>query len=87
MENNLIDDLHHKTINFLTQNFKHIILPNFENIRNINRDLMQLKHYQFKERLRNKCLLRKYTLHMCTITKNSLIPWSYTGFRGHNVWR
>ena len=28
--NNLIDDLHHKTIDFLTKTFKYIILPSFE---------------------------------------------------------
>jgi hypothetical protein len=28
--NNLIDDLQHKTVNFLTKTFNYIILPNFE---------------------------------------------------------
>ena len=55
--NNLIDDLHHKTADFLTKTFNHIILPSFESqemtkknkIRCVNRNLLQLKHYLFQQ--------------------------------------
>jgi len=74
---NLIDDLHHKTIHYLTSTFNHIIIPIFETqemakrnsikgIRGINRNLLQLKHYLFRERLKSKCLMRKCTLDVCT---------------------
>lgn len=72
--NNLIDDLHHKTINFLTKTFNYIILPTFESQelsgkiknRGVNRDLLQLKHFMFKERLKSKCLIRSCYLDICT---------------------
>ena len=72
--NNLIDDLHHKTIDFLTKTFKYIILPSFESqgitkknkIKCVNRDLLQLKHYLFQQRLKAKCDLRNCTLDICT---------------------
>ena len=71
---NLIDDLHHKTISFLTDTYDHIILPSFESqemakgnkIRGINRDLLQLKHFLFKERLKSKCALKHCTIDICT---------------------
>ena len=72
--NNLIDDLHHKTIDFLTKTFNYIILPSFESqemtkkikIRCINRNLLQLKHYLFQQRLKAKCDIRSCTLDICT---------------------
>ena len=72
--NNLIDDLHYKTITYLTDTYDHIILPSFEsqemarrnNIRGINRNLLQLKHFLFKERLKAKCFLKKCTIDICT---------------------
>jgi transposase len=72
--NNLIDDLHHKTSDFLTKTFNYIILPSFESqeiaknnkIRCVNRDLLQLKHYLFQQRLKAKCELRNCTLDICT---------------------
>jgi putative transposase len=72
--NNLIDDLHHKTTDFLTKTFNYIILPNFESqgiakknkIRCVNRDLLQLKHYLFQQRLKAKCDLRHCFLDICT---------------------
>ena len=72
--NNLIDDLHHKTANFLTKTFKHIILPSFESqemarknkFNSLNRNLLQLKHFIFQQRLRSKCELRSTTLDICT---------------------
>ena len=72
--NNLIDELHHQTINFLTTTYNHIILPIFEsqkmtkhsNNRYLNRSLLQLKHFLFQQRLKAKCLLRQCTLDICT---------------------
>jgi putative transposase len=61
--NNLIDDLHHKTASYLTDNYNTIILPPFESqemvksnrSKAMNRGLLQLKHYLFKQRLQSKC--------------------------------
>lgn len=72
--NNLIDDLHHKIIDFLTKTFNYIILPSFESqemarknkIKCVNRDLLQLKHYLFQQRLKAKCDIRNCTLDICT---------------------
>ena len=59
---NLIDDLHFKTIDFLSKHYDSVIIPIFESQemvmknrnRNCNRNLLQLKHYRFKERLKDK---------------------------------
>jgi transposase len=72
--NNLIDEMHHKTINYLTNTYKYIILPSFDSqeisrkVKNnsVNRDLLQLKHFLFKQRLQSKCLLKKCHLDICT---------------------
>ena len=72
--NNLVDDLHHKTCAILTSIYNTIILPKFESQemvkksrnKNMNRNLLQLKHYKFKERLRSKCQLSGCTLEICT---------------------
>jgi putative transposase len=72
--NNLIDDLHFKTIKYLTNTFKHIIIPSFEtqemvkknSIRCVNRNLLQLKHYLYRQRLEAKCVLEKCTIDICT---------------------
>lgn len=72
--NNLIDDLHHKTSRLLTKTYDHIILPAFESqeisrklkIKSVNRDLLQLKHYLFQQRLKAKCLLSGCILDICT---------------------
>ena len=62
---NLINDLHYKVINYLTKRYKIILLPHFESQdmigknRKSNRWLLGLKHYQFKERLIQKCSLIK----------------------------
>ena len=71
---NLIDDLHHKTINFLTKTFDHIVIPCFESqemsknikIKGLNRNLLQMKHFLFRQRLEQKCLMRKCTMTICT---------------------
>lgn len=72
--NNLIDDLHYKTIKYLTNNFKYIILPKFESQKlsgkiydkRTNRNLIGLKHYLFQCRLQDKCSLNKIKLDICT---------------------
>jgi hypothetical protein len=77
---NLINDLHYKTISYLTDTYfasKIIILPSFEsqkmasknNIRGINRDLLQLKHYSFKERLKEKCFLKNCSIDIILCNK------------------
>lgn len=81
---NLIDELHFKTINYLQKHHSWILLPIFESqemamkgfSRKCNRNMIQLKHYVFKERLKSKCLLNKnidlsvisedYTSKTCT---------------------
>ena len=63
---NLIDEMHHKTINYITKNYNTIIIPPFESQdmvsnnknRRLNRSLLELKHYMFKSRLESKCKLR-----------------------------
>lgn len=72
--NNLIDELHHKTINYLTKKYKHIIIPSFEsqdmvkssNNRFLNRNLLQLKHFKFQQRLKSKCDIRGCHMEICT---------------------
>ncbi len=70
---NIIDDLHWKTINYVTKEYKTILLPLFESQKMMsknkknNRDFMTLKHYQFRQRLINKVKTIKNTrLHIVT---------------------
>ena len=73
-QSNLINELHFKTASYLTDNYKTIILPTFESQkmtknskrRQANRNLLELQHYKFKERLKEKCLQRHCQLHICT---------------------
>jgi putative transposase len=73
-QSNLINELHFKTASYLTDNYKTIILPTFESQkmtknskrRQANRNLLELQHYKFKERLKEKCLQRYCKLHICT---------------------
>ena len=59
---NHVDDLHWKTITYLTRNYNTVILPNFESQgmvkgslkKELNREIMLLRHYTFRERLKNK---------------------------------
>lgn len=61
---NIVDDIHWKTINYLTTNYNDILLPSFESQgmiekMNINQgktkyEMLRLKHYTFKVRLINK---------------------------------
>jgi len=72
---NLIDDIHWQTISFLTSTYQTIFLPSFESqelVKKIKfkickRDLLTLKHFLFKQRLLDKCKMKKncYT-HICT---------------------
>ena len=72
--NNLIDDLHFKTIKYLTDTFRHVIIPTFETQKmssknrnkRVNRNLLQLKHYLFRKRLESKCMMKKCTIDVCT---------------------
>ena len=65
----LTDDLHYKTIDFLVNNYSTVIIPIFESQeiasksknRNCNRNLLQLKHYRFRQRLKDKFVLIKNT--------------------------
>lgn len=80
---NLVDDLHYKTINYLTSTYEYILLPSFESQElskkcnsTTSRRLLQLKHYRFKERLKDACKLKancnveivteEYTTKTCT---------------------
>jgi putative transposase len=62
--NNIIDDIHWRTITYLRKNYNDILLPIFESqemVKSMNSyqkkckdKLLTLKHYKFKERLINK---------------------------------
>ena len=60
--NNKIEELHNKTINYLINNYKEIIIPPFETqemVRTLknktSRELNNFKFYKFEEKLKNKC--------------------------------
>ena len=67
---NLVDELHHKTINYLTDRYDTIVLPPFESQEivkkssnsSMNRSLLQLKHYKFRMRLGSKCEMTNRTM-------------------------
>lgn len=77
---NVINELHFKTASYVTENYKtnngykNIILPIFESQkmtknskrRQMNRNLLELAHYKFKERRKEKCIQRNCQLHICT---------------------
>jgi putative transposase len=72
---NLVDDIHYKLIRFLTSSYQNIFLPTFESQelvqkmrgRRARRNLLSLKHFVFKQRLRAKCALMKYSqVYDCT---------------------
>jgi putative transposase len=71
-QEDLIDDLHFKTANILTKEYKIILLPSFESQKmakkgkRICRNLLQLKHYKFKQRIKEKCEERCCELRICT---------------------
>ena len=82
---NLIDDMHFKTINYLTKTFKHIIIPVFQtkniamksNNKHLNRDLMLMKHYSFRTRLQANGSLNKCHIDVCTeeYTSKTHLKW------------
>ena len=71
---NVVDDLHYKTISYLTRTYKTIIIPVFESQdmvmsshnKKMNRYLLQYKHYRFRMRLKMKCEERNCRLIVCT---------------------
>lgn len=71
---NLTDEMHYKTIDYLTKNYKVIILPKFENqklakkikSKTINRNLMLLRHYTFRSRCKMKACERGCFVDECT---------------------
>ena len=72
---NLIDDVHYKLIKFLTMNYENIFLPTFESQEIVGkmwgkrnrRTLLSLKHFRFKQRLKERCCLEKHSqVYDCT---------------------
>lgn len=65
----LVDDLHFKIINYIKNNYIWILLPSFESQEMVkknynkkcNRNMMEWKHYKFKTRLIDSCMLDKTT--------------------------
>ena len=77
---NYVDEMHHKTIAFLTKNYTSILLPSFESQdmvrskklnKGVKRDMMNFSFYKFKQRLEHKCSLLKH----CNVT---IVNESYT---------
>lgn len=70
---NLVDDMHYKTIAFLTKNYTSILLPSFETqdmvcskklSKETKRNMMNFSFYKFKQRLEHKCKLLRH----CNVT-------------------
>ena len=70
---NYIDEMHFKTIAFLTKNYTSILLPSFESQdmvcskklhKSVKRDMMNFRFYKFQQRLIHKCSLLKH----CNVT-------------------
>jgi len=68
-----VDEMHYKTIAFLTKNYTSILLPSFESQdmvrskklnKGVKRDMMNFSFYKFKQRLEHKCSLLKH----CNVT-------------------
>lgn len=63
----LVDELHYQTCSYLTNTYNHILLPPFESqemmkkmkVRSVNRNLSQLNHYLFRQRMISKCIERR----------------------------
>ena len=64
---NRINDLHWKTVKFLTDNYKNIVISDFKThgifkknnlCRSVKRSLSVLSHYKFRQRLKEKCVAR-----------------------------
>lgn len=72
---NLVDDIHFRTIHYVSREYDEVFLPKFESQelsqgtlhRTTKRSLLSLKHYRFKLRLKSK--IQEYSnkkLHICT---------------------
>jgi putative transposase len=68
-----VDDMHYKTIAYLTKNYTSILLPSFESQdmvkskklhSKVKRDMMNFSYYKFQQRLIHKCALLKH----CNVT-------------------
>jgi putative transposase len=66
---NLVDDMHYKTIAYLTNNYTSILLPSFETQdmvksrklhKTVKRDMLNYSFFKFKQRLQHKCSITKY---------------------------
>jgi len=62
--NNLINEMHYKTISYLTKNYTSILLPSFETQEmvknpalpsNVKRKMINYSFYKFQQRLQHKC--------------------------------
>ncbi len=70
---NLIDDMHYKTIDYLTSNFSTVFIPQFESQKLVSinkskgfrRSILTLKHFRFRERLIHKGELRHCNIVVC----------------------
>lgn len=71
---NVISELHYKTANYLVKHYKMIMLPSFETQdmvkrnpnKKVNRNLMNLNHFKFKQRLSDVCDANNAILDICT---------------------
>lgn len=85
---NLVSELHWKIARFLTDNFDVILLPTFESSamvikakRKINsktvRQMLTLSHYQFSQRLEQKCFERgKVLVRVCEAYTSKTVSWN-----------
>lgn len=84
----LIDELHWKAARFLTQNFDVILLPTFESSQMVSkvnrrirkksvRQMLTLKHYQFSQRLEQKCFeAGKVLVRVCEAYTSKTASWT-----------
>lgn len=91
----LIDELHWKVAKFLTDNFDVILLPTFETSQMVGkacrrirkksvRQMLTLKHYQFSQRLEQKCFeCGKKLVRVCEAYTSKTASW--TGEVIHNL--
>lgn len=85
---NLVDELHHQTASFLTQNFDIILLPTFETSQMVVksgrkiraksvRQMLTLSHYKFKQFLKHKAFeYGKIVLDCCEAYTSKTISWN-----------
>lgn len=77
---NMSDNLHWETIEYLTKNYNRIFLPHFESqemrknrlSRTLNRNFDYFRHYRFKCRLKEKCVEKGIDLHLVDESYTSL---------------